>query len=122
MIIELAQRIEDNQRMHLESALPIDEPSIWLMTNVHGNKKKGLDIAKAVSVCINSISIETNIEVSEAKEYTIIVSNKWLKKAKALLDYKLCELTIKCDEKPIMVKCYYWTTPLIIKQTKKKNN
>ncbi|KAG9297190.1 hypothetical protein G9A89_019471 [Geosiphon pyriformis] len=41
------------------------------------------------------------MEVSKAKKYTIIVNNKWLKKAKALLDYELCELTIRCDEKPI---------------------
>ncbi|KAG9301542.1 hypothetical protein G9A89_008394 [Geosiphon pyriformis] len=48
-----------------------------------------LDIAKAISVHINSISIETDMEVFEAKKYIIIVGNKWLKKAKALLDYKL---------------------------------
>ncbi|KAG9289411.1 hypothetical protein G9A89_007972 [Geosiphon pyriformis] len=52
---------------------------------------KGLSITKAISVCINGISIETDMEVSEAKEYTIIVDNKWLKKAKALLDYELYE-------------------------------
>ncbi|KAG9303765.1 hypothetical protein G9A89_018662 [Geosiphon pyriformis] len=28
-------------------------------------------------------------------------TNKWLKKAKALLDYELCKLIIRCDEKPI---------------------
>ncbi|KAG9292543.1 hypothetical protein G9A89_006914 [Geosiphon pyriformis] len=67
----------------------IDEPSIRPMTNVHDDKKKGLGIAKAVPVCINGISIETDIEVSEAKEYIIIVGNEWLKKAKALLDYEL---------------------------------
>ncbi|KAG9284527.1 hypothetical protein G9A89_014131 [Geosiphon pyriformis] len=67
----------------------IDESSTQPMTNVYGNKKKDLGIAKAVPVCINGISIETNIEVSKAKEYIIIVGNKWLKKAKALLNYEL---------------------------------
>ncbi|KAG9289415.1 hypothetical protein G9A89_007976 [Geosiphon pyriformis] len=75
----------------------IDESSTWSMTNVHGNKKKSLGIAKAVSVHINDISIETDMEVSKAKEYTIIIGNEWLKKAKALLNYKLCELTIRCE-------------------------
>ncbi|KAG9297579.1 hypothetical protein G9A89_007654 [Geosiphon pyriformis] len=70
-------------------------------TNVHNDKKKGLGIAKAISVHINGISIETDMEVSKAKEYTIIVGNKWLKNAKALLNYELCELTIRCSEKPI---------------------
>ncbi|KAG9299676.1 hypothetical protein G9A89_006392 [Geosiphon pyriformis] len=65
------------------------------ITNVHSNKKKGLSIAKAISVYINGISIETDMEVSEVKEYTII-------KVKALLDYELCELTIRCSEKPIV--------------------
>ncbi|KAG9296286.1 hypothetical protein G9A89_014878 [Geosiphon pyriformis] len=98
----------------------INEPSTKPMTNVHNNKKKGLGIAKAISVCINSISIKTDMEVSEAKKYTIIVDNKWLKKAKALLDYELCELTIRCSKKPIVVKCYHWTTSLATKQNQEK--
>ncbi|KAG9287831.1 hypothetical protein G9A89_017426 [Geosiphon pyriformis] len=92
----------------------IDKPSTQPITNVHGDKKKGLGIAKAISVCINGISIETDMEVSEAKEYTII-------KAKALLDYELCELTIRCDEKPIVVKCHHWTTPPVPKQSPEEN-
>ncbi|KAG9284503.1 hypothetical protein G9A89_014107 [Geosiphon pyriformis] len=80
----------------------IDEPSTRPMTNVHGDKKKGLGIAKAIPVHINDISIETDMEVSEAKKYTIIVGNEWLKKAKALLDYELCELIIRCGKKLIV--------------------
>ncbi|KAG9292571.1 hypothetical protein G9A89_006942 [Geosiphon pyriformis] len=68
------------------------------MTNIHDNKKKKLSIAKAVPVCINGISIETNMKVSEAKKYIIIVGNKWLKKAKTLLNYEFCELIIRCEE------------------------
>ncbi|KAG9299057.1 hypothetical protein G9A89_020370 [Geosiphon pyriformis] len=99
----------------------IDKPSTRPMTNVHGDKKKGLGIAKAIPVHINGISIETDMEVSEVKEYTIIVGNEWLKKAKALLDYELCELTIRCGEKPIVVKCCYWTTPPVPKQSPEEN-
>ncbi|KAG9298536.1 hypothetical protein G9A89_018895 [Geosiphon pyriformis] len=47
-----------------------------LITNVHGNKKKGLGITKAIPVRINGISIKTDMEVSETKEYTIIVDNE----------------------------------------------
>ncbi|KAG9296536.1 hypothetical protein G9A89_015128 [Geosiphon pyriformis] len=54
----------------------IDEPSTRPMTNIHGDKKKNLGIAKAVSVQINSISIETDMEVSKVKKYTIIVGNE----------------------------------------------
>ncbi|KAG9307171.1 hypothetical protein G9A89_016999 [Geosiphon pyriformis] len=99
----------------------IDKPSTRPMTNVHGDKKKELSIAKAIPVRINGISIETDMEVSEVKEYTIIVGNKWLKKAKALLDYELCELTIRCGEKPIVVKCRHWTTPLVPKWSPEEN-
>ncbi|KAG9297954.1 hypothetical protein G9A89_018782 [Geosiphon pyriformis] len=189
IVIELAQRIEDNQKMHLESIFSvfalalvmapapqmaaisfatqtqdpnehnvtllickvqvasyfidlildsrssvsviakhfleairkkINKPSIQSITNVHDDKKKNLSIAKAVSVHINGISIKTDMKVFKTKEYTIIVGNKWLKKAKALLDYELCELTIRCGEKPIVVKCYYWTTPPVPKQNQKK--
>ncbi|KAG9298725.1 hypothetical protein G9A89_012793 [Geosiphon pyriformis] len=90
------------------------------MSNIHDDKKKDLDIAKAVLVRINNISIETNMEVSKAKEYTIIVGNKWLKKAKVLLDYELCKLTIRCDEKFIVVKYCHWTTPLVLKQNQEE--
>ncbi|KAG9299999.1 hypothetical protein G9A89_009727 [Geosiphon pyriformis] len=100
----------------------IDKSSTKPMTNVHSNKKKNLGIAKAVSVHINNISIETDMEVSKAKEYTIIVGNKWLKKAKALLDYKFCELIIRCDEKPIVVKCCHWTTFLVSKQNQEEQS
>ncbi|KAG9288410.1 hypothetical protein G9A89_015616 [Geosiphon pyriformis] len=99
----------------------IDESSTRPMTNVHGDKKKGLGITKAVPVRINDISIETDMEVSDAKKYTIIVENEWFKKAKALLNYELCELIIRCDKKPIVVKCCYWTTSPIPKQNQKEN-
>ncbi|KAG9303302.1 hypothetical protein G9A89_013628 [Geosiphon pyriformis] len=99
----------------------IDESSTQPMTNVHGDKKKKLGIAKAIPVHINDISIETDMEVSEVKEYTIIVGNEWLKKAKTLLDYELCKLTIRCGEKPIVVKCYHWTTPSVPKQSPEEN-
>ncbi|KAG9292551.1 hypothetical protein G9A89_006922 [Geosiphon pyriformis] len=80
----------------------INESSIQPITNVH-----------AVPVYINGISIETDMEVSKAKEYTII-------KAKAVLDYELSELIIRCGEKPIVVKCHYWTTPLATKQNQEE--
>ncbi|KAG9304235.1 hypothetical protein G9A89_019797 [Geosiphon pyriformis] len=86
-----------------------------------GLSKKRLGIAKAIPVRINGISIETDMKVSEAKEYTIIVGNEWLKKAKALFDYKLCELTIRCGKKPIVVKCCHWTTPPVPKQSPEEN-
>ncbi|KAG9305934.1 hypothetical protein G9A89_016587 [Geosiphon pyriformis] len=54
----------------------INEPSTRPMTNVHSDKKKSLGIAKAVPVQINGISIKTDIKVSKAKEYTIIVGNE----------------------------------------------
>ncbi|KAG9284372.1 hypothetical protein G9A89_023629 [Geosiphon pyriformis] len=83
---------------------------------MHSDKKKSLDIAKAIPVHINSISIETDMEVFETKKYTIIVDNKWLKKAKALFNYELSELNIKCNEKPIVVKYHHWTIFLVSKQ------
>ncbi|KAG9303538.1 hypothetical protein G9A89_018434 [Geosiphon pyriformis] len=83
----------------------INELSTQPITNVHGDKKK---------------SIKTDMEVSKAKEYTIIVGNKWLKKAKALLDYELCELTIRCGKKSIVIKCCYWTTPPATKQNQEE--
>ncbi|KAG9297946.1 hypothetical protein G9A89_018774 [Geosiphon pyriformis] len=41
--------------------------------------------------------------------------------AKALLDYELCKLTIRCGEKLIVVKCRHWTTPPVPKQSPEEN-
>ncbi|KAG9303230.1 hypothetical protein G9A89_013556 [Geosiphon pyriformis] len=71
----------------------IDKPSTRPINNVYGDKKKDLDIAKAVPVHINSISIKTDIEVFKAKE---------------------------CGEKPIVIKCYHWTTSPVSKQNQEK--
>ncbi|KAG9299092.1 hypothetical protein G9A89_020405 [Geosiphon pyriformis] len=185
MTIELAQQIEDNQKMHLGSTLlvfasapvmipktnkcscqaglvdnnnitslicktqvasyfinlildskssvsvitkhfleaigrKINESSTRPMTNIHGDKKKELGIAKAVFVCINIISIKTDIKVFKAKKYTIIVGNEWLKKTKALLDYKLCKLIIKYSKKSIVIKYYHWTISPVLKQNQKE--
>ncbi|KAG9293743.1 hypothetical protein G9A89_019080 [Geosiphon pyriformis] len=60
------------------------------------------------------------MKVFEVKEYTIIVDNEWLKKAKALLDNKLCELIIRCGEKFIVVKCHHWTTLPVTEQNQEK--
>ncbi|KAG9302399.1 hypothetical protein G9A89_011449 [Geosiphon pyriformis] len=98
----------------------IDEPSTRPITNIYGNKKKDLGIVKAIPVHINDISIEINMKVSEAKEYTIIVGNEWLKKAKALLNYELCKLTIRYGKKPIVIKCHYWTTSSVPKQNQEE--
>ncbi|KAG9305984.1 hypothetical protein G9A89_009308 [Geosiphon pyriformis] len=46
----------------------IDEPSTRPITNIHSNKKKGLGITKAVSVHINGISIETDMENQEEEQ------------------------------------------------------
>ncbi|KAG9288515.1 hypothetical protein G9A89_015721 [Geosiphon pyriformis] len=42
------------------------------------------------------------------------------KKAKALLDYELCELTIRYSEKPIVVKCCHWTTFSVTRQNQEE--
>ncbi|KAG9301061.1 hypothetical protein G9A89_015797 [Geosiphon pyriformis] len=86
----------------------IDESSIWPMTNIHSNKKKSLSIAKAVPVCINSINIETDMKVFKAKEYIIIVGNKWLKKVKALLDYKLYKFNSAAFFSTIDLTARFW--------------
>ncbi|KAG9303695.1 hypothetical protein G9A89_018592 [Geosiphon pyriformis] len=83
----------------------INEPFTRSMTNIYGDKKKDLDIAKAIPIRINNISIETDME---------------LKKAKTLLDYELCKLTIRCDKKSIVVKCQHWTTPPVPKQNQEE--
>ncbi|KAG9290732.1 hypothetical protein G9A89_011695 [Geosiphon pyriformis] len=60
------------------------------------------------------------MEVFKAKKYIIIVGNKWLKKTKALLDYELCKLIIRCDKKSMVVKYCHWTTPPISKQNQEE--
>ncbi|KAG9306086.1 hypothetical protein G9A89_015990 [Geosiphon pyriformis] len=56
------------------------------------------------------------IERKINKSFTWPITNK----AKALFDYELCELIIKYGEKPIVVKCYHWTTLSIPKQNQEE--
>ncbi|KAG9286719.1 hypothetical protein G9A89_012269 [Geosiphon pyriformis] len=67
----------------------IDEPSIRPITNVYGDKKKDLDIAKAIPVHINSISIETDIEVSKAKDNSKLLDNVKANKEGIMVNGKL---------------------------------
>ncbi|KAG9296824.1 hypothetical protein G9A89_002221 [Geosiphon pyriformis] len=83
---------------------------------------KGLGIVKAIPIQINGVCIETDMKVSEAKDYIIIIGNEWLKKVKTLLDYELCELTICSETKPIVVKCRHWTVPPEVVKQQQSNN
>ncbi|KAG9306101.1 hypothetical protein G9A89_016005 [Geosiphon pyriformis] len=59
------------------------------------------------------------LSVTKLKK-TIIIGNEWLKKVKTLLNYELCELTIRCGKKLIVVKCCHWTTPPVPKQNQEE--
>src|SRR5215204_6999622 len=90
-------------------ARKVDGPSQRDLSNVHGQQKRPLGIAKDILVTVNGVTISANMEVMNTDAYAIIVGNGWLKEAKALIDYKTCQLTIQSIQPPILVQCQHWT-------------
>ncbi|KAG9306227.1 hypothetical protein G9A89_016131 [Geosiphon pyriformis] len=77
-----------------------------------------LDSESSVSIIAKHFLEAIGIKINEPS--TRPITNIHGDKKKALLDYELCALTIRYDEKPIVVKCHYWTTSLVTKQNQEK--
>jgi dUTP pyrophosphatase len=76
----------------------IDKPANFLMTGIHGEKKRPLGEILNLPINIRGITIPIDVAVTEAPNYDVIVGNDWLKKAQASLNWNEATLTIKDRE------------------------
>src|SRR5215204_7264683 len=110
LILDSGSSVSVISKHFLEAiACKIDEPSRRDLSNVHGQRKRALGIAKEVPVTVNGVTISADMEVMDTDAYAIIVGNGWLKEAKALIDYETCQLTIRSIQPPVLVQCQHWT-------------
>jgi len=77
------------------------------MFSVHGEKKRAMGIVKDIPVMVNGVTISANMEVIDTNSYAVIVGNGWLEEAKALINYKTCQMTIQCVSPPVIVQCQH---------------
>ena len=95
LILDSGSSVSVISKHFLEAiARKIDEPSRRDLSNVHGQRKRALGIAKEVPVTVNGVTIAADMEVMDTDAYAIIIGNGWLKEAKALIDYETCQMTI----------------------------
>ncbi|CAG8801902.1 7538_t:CDS:1, partial [Gigaspora margarita] len=64
----------------------IDKLSTRNLIDIHGQRKHPLGIVENLLIVVNKVKISIDIEVTKAKEYTIIVGTDWLSKVKGKID------------------------------------
>ncbi|KAF0483948.1 gag-pol fusion protein [Gigaspora margarita] len=60
----------------------IDKPSVRNLIDVHGQRKYPLGVVENLPIIVNKVEIPIDVEVTEAKDYAVIVGTDWLEKAK----------------------------------------
>ncbi|CAG8801061.1 1612_t:CDS:2 [Gigaspora margarita] len=64
----------------------IDKPSARNLIDVHEQRNYPLEVVKNLLIVVNRIKISINVEVTEIKNYAIIVGTDWLGKVKEKID------------------------------------
>jgi hypothetical protein len=91
--------------------LEISGPSKTNMIDIHGGKKRALGIIKDVPVTVKGRTITVDMEVTEAKEYTILVGNDWLDKVGGIIDYPNRLLAFQWDGMKCRTPITCWKRP-----------
>ncbi|CAG8832817.1 5166_t:CDS:2, partial [Gigaspora margarita] len=85
-----------------ELDIPIDCLSIVVMVRVHGEQKCPLGEVDGFSIMVGGKTITSRAVVTDT-ENSVIVSNNWMKKACARLDWEECELMIRDGKKKLRI-------------------
>jgi hypothetical protein len=65
------------------------------MIDIHGGRKRSLGKIKGVPIDIKGCVMEIDMDVTEAKEYSVLIGNDLLSKIKAVIDYQKRILTFQ---------------------------
>ncbi|CAG8630808.1 25675_t:CDS:2, partial [Gigaspora margarita] len=103
-----------------EVGVSIDRPSTVLMVGIHGKQKRPLGEVDEFLITVGGKTITSKAVVSEVENYAVIVGNDWMKKARARLDWKECELMIRDGHKKIRIPTEYCKPPNITERIQKK--
>jgi len=72
---------------------------------IHGERRPNLEIVIQVPVKLENKTMAVDMEVINATGYALVLGTDWLRKAKAIIDYQECKLTLKDDEGTVEVPC-----------------
>jgi hypothetical protein len=86
----------------------IDEPSSINLVDINGGKKRSLGKVKDLPITLKGTTIPITVDVSESKQYTIIVGNDWITKTKAIINYDHQTLDLNYLGKNIRCKVTCW--------------
>ncbi|CAG8617495.1 17074_t:CDS:2 [Gigaspora margarita] len=103
-----------------EVGIGIDCPSTVVMIGVHGEQKQPLEEVDEFLVTVGRKTIASRAMVTDARNYGVIMGNNWIKKARARLDWKECELIIRDRRKKIKIPTEYCKPTNINKRIEKK--
>ncbi|PKY59154.1 hypothetical protein RhiirA4_481663, partial [Rhizophagus irregularis] len=98
--------------------IAIDRPSMTLMINVNGERRRPLGEVLNFPVTIKGMVIPINVVVTDAMDYSAIVRNDWLTKVKANIDYEISNMIIHWEGNEIEVPVEYLEMPM--KRRKKR--
>lgn len=91
--------------------MEITRASKTVMINVNGEWRRPLGAVSDIPLKIHNQIIPMDAIVTDADSYVVIVSNDWLRKTKAVLDYDSDTMTIKWEGDVIKVTTECWEMP-----------
>jgi hypothetical protein len=83
-----------------------------MITGIHGNKKSSLGIVEDIPVHLGDVIISTNMEVIDTQAYSMVLGTDWLRKAKAVIDYHQCKVTVADEKRESVISCRNTTLPI----------
>src|SRR6185295_2694599 len=96
--------------------LQVTRSSERMITGIHGNKKSSLGIVEDIPVHLGDVVISINMEVIDTQAYSIVLGTDWLRKARAVIDYYECKVTVKDEKCEFIITCCNTTLPALPKE------
>ncbi|CAG8642929.1 1638_t:CDS:2 [Cetraspora pellucida] len=104
-LIVNSESLESVVASHLlqELGIRIERPSVVNMINIHEESKRVIGEISNFPFSVSRIEIPINIIITDATFYCAIVSNDWLAKVNAAINWNSSDMTIYWDDKEITV-------------------
>jgi hypothetical protein len=96
--------------------LQVTRKSERMITGIHGNKKSSMGIIEDVPVHLGDVVISTSMEVIDTQAYNMVLGTDWLRKARAVIDYHDCKVTVKDGKRESVIVCRNTTLPVLPKE------
>lgn len=82
------------------------------ITGIHGTKKSSLGIVDDIPVHLGDVVVSTDMEVIDTQAYNMVLGTDWLRKARAVIDYHQCKVTVGDGKRESVITCRNTTLPI----------